>query len=77
MQDTIQFASSRREALATLIGGAAWLANAKFANAVAGPEGLEYEVLKAGKGPKPKIGDLVAIRFKVLLCNRGCEMKVH
>jgi FKBP-type peptidyl-prolyl cis-trans isomerase len=65
MHSAVPFSSSRRETLAALIGGAALLANGKFANAIAGPEGLEYEVLKAGKGPKPKVGDLVAIRFKV------------
>jgi hypothetical protein len=27
--------------------------------------GLKYTVLESGKGPKPKIGDLVAIRFSV------------
>uniref|UniRef100_A0A7S0LWQ9 peptidylprolyl isomerase n=1 Tax=Cryptomonas curvata TaxID=233186 RepID=A0A7S0LWQ9_9CRYP len=63
-ESSVHAPSTRREALGVLFGGAAWLANAKFASAIAGPEGLEYEVLKAGKGPKPKIGDLVAIRFK-------------
>jgi FKBP-type peptidyl-prolyl cis-trans isomerase len=57
--------SSRREALGVFAGAAAWFSNAKFASALEGPEGLTYEVLKTGKGPKPKIGDLVAIRFKV------------
>ncbi len=65
MHSAVPFSSSRRETITALIGGAALLANGKFANAIAGPEGLEYEVLKAGKGPKPKVGDLVAIRFKV------------
>ncbi len=65
MQESSVHIPNRREALGVLLGGTAWLVNAKFASAVAGPEGLEYEVLKAGKGPKPKIGDLVAIRFKV------------
>ena len=57
--------TGRREALAFLAGGAAWLANVKLASAVDGPEGLKYEIVKSGKGPQPKIGDLVAIRFKV------------
>ena len=63
---TQQVSSSRREAIAAIVGGAAWLANVNFANAIAGPDGLEYEVLASGQGPKPKIGDLVAIRFKVM-----------
>ena len=27
------------------------------------PNGVSYEVVKAGTGPKPEIGELVAIRF--------------
>jgi len=33
--------------------------------ALAKGEGVEYSVITKGTGPKPKVGDLVAIRFKV------------
>jgi FKBP-type peptidyl-prolyl cis-trans isomerase len=31
------------------------------------PSGVKYEVVKAGNGPKPEIGELVAIRFKAFV----------
>ncbi len=42
--------------------------------------GLQYTVVEAGRGPKPKIGDLVAIRFSVGMLTKflttGCLLNV-
>jgi len=68
---------SRRDAFTSTAGAAlaAWLAGApqpSFAALEMGPKagetgelegGLKYKVETQGKGPKPKVGDLVAIRF--------------
>lgn len=64
-------AVSRQDALKTMVGGA-FSAAAIMANAPAPvwavdeatlATGVKYEVLKTGDGPKPEIGELIAIRF--------------
>ncbi|KAJ1473804.1 hypothetical protein T484DRAFT_1972211 [Baffinella frigidus] len=64
---------SRREALGAFAVAGAWAASplAAFAEGadltfqpLTNGQGVEYSVLKKGSGPKPKVGDLVAIRFK-------------
>lgn len=45
--------------------GAEWLAaNAKKPGVKTMPDGLQYKVLVAGKGPKPKPGDTVSAHYK-------------
>lgn len=57
-------AMSRQEALVTIGSSmvAAWLISPPaFAEKL--PSGVTYEVIKNGDGPKPEIGELIAIRF--------------
>ena len=54
---------SRQEALATIGSSMAALLISPPALAEKLPSGVTYEVIKNGDGPKPEIGELIAIRF--------------
>ena len=56
-------AMSRQDALATLGSSMAALLISPPAFAEKLPSGVTYEVIKNGDGPKPEIGELIAIRF--------------
>lgn len=63
---------SRREFLAGAAALGGWAAGAGAAVAADLPGGISYSVVKEGKnGGKPKVGDLIAIRFKVALQSSG------
>eukprot|EP00429_Kryptoperidinium_foliaceum_P053840 CAMPEP_0176080660 /NCGR_PEP_ID=MMETSP0120_2-20121206/40347_1 /TAXON_ID=160619 /ORGANISM="Kryptoperidinium foliaceum, Strain CCMP 1326" /LENGTH=182 /DNA_ID=CAMNT_0017414427 /DNA_START=37 /DNA_END=585 /DNA_ORIENTATION=+ len=61
---------SRSEAVQTLVGGGAAAAFGFLVQPTSSwaattlPSGVSYEVVKNGDGPKPEIGELIAIRFK-------------
>ena len=56
---------SRADMLKTTLAGAFLVAaNPVPASAETVGNGVTYEVLRAGDGPKPEIGELIAIRFK-------------
>jgi FKBP-type peptidyl-prolyl cis-trans isomerase len=60
-------AVSRQDMLKTVMGGAfatVILSNPLPAFAETTAAGVQYEVVKAGDGPRPDVGELVAIRFK-------------
>lgn len=40
-------------------------------DAVTLPSGVQYEVVKAGTGPKPSVGELAGIRFKAVVVETG------
>lgn len=58
---------SRQDALKTMGGLLTAVAGVSFAGLPASaetlPSGVTYEVIKSGDGPKPEVGELVAIRF--------------
>lgn len=55
---------TRQEMMKTLGGVAAgWVLATASSGAETTPAGVTYEVVKAGTGPKPEVGELIAIRF--------------
>lgn len=55
---------SRQDMLKTMGGAAAaWMLTSIPSGAETTPAGVKYEVIKKGDGPKPEVGELVAIRF--------------
>mmetsp|Transcript_19281 Transcript_19281/g.46568 ORF Transcript_19281/g.46568 Transcript_19281/m.46568 type:complete len:208 (+) Transcript_19281:152-775(+) len=73
---------SRKSMLQTLVQGTtaaavtvAFMPQATFAAAATEtlPSGVSYEVVKAGTGPKPDIGELVAIRFAAYYGDRKID----
>ncbi|MCB0790798.1 MAG: FKBP-type peptidyl-prolyl cis-trans isomerase [Flavobacteriales bacterium] len=58
-------AKEQAEAEGNLRKGEEWLAeNGKKAGVVTTESGLQYEVLQAGKGPKPQAADKVTVNYK-------------
>ena len=71
---------SRKSVLETLVkGGAATVAASllsqqpAFAASETLPSGVSYEVVKKGDGPKPEVGELVAIRFAAYFGDRKID----
>lgn len=74
---------SRKSVLETLVqGGVAAVAAASFVGGAPSPawaaveslpSGVTYEVLKKGDGPKPEVGELVAIRFAAYCGDRKID----
>jgi len=63
---------TRREFLATGAAAVGWAATGGVAVAETLPSGLEYEVVKKGKGGgTPVVGDLISIRFKLVVKSSG------
>jgi hypothetical protein len=55
---------SRQDMMKTMGGVAAgWMLTSVSSGAETTPTGVKYEVIKAGTGPKPDIGQLIGIRF--------------
>ena len=55
---------SRQDMLKTMGGVAAgWMLTSIPSGAETTPAGVKYEVIKKGSGPKPEVGELIAIRF--------------
>jgi FKBP-type peptidyl-prolyl cis-trans isomerase len=55
---------SRQDMMKTMGGVAAgWMLTSVSSGAETTAAGVKYEVIKAGTGPKPDVGQLVAIRF--------------
>lgn len=54
---------SRQDALKTIGSAVAAFLIASPSTAATLPSGVTYEVIKNGDGPKPEIGELIAIRF--------------
>jgi FKBP-type peptidyl-prolyl cis-trans isomerase len=72
---------SRKSVLETFVkGGAATVAASflspqqpAFATTETLPTGVTYEVIKTGSGPKPEVGELVAIRFAAYFGDRKID----
>lgn len=63
-------AEQMAEAEANLRAGEAWLTeNGKKPGVITTASGLQYEVLQAGKGPKPTLADQVKVNYRGTLIN--------
>jgi len=67
------FQQTAATAAAALIVGLAWTAPAAAAEptTTVTPGGVTVQIIKQGDGPKPDIGELVAIRFAAYVSSRG------
>jgi FKBP-type peptidyl-prolyl cis-trans isomerase len=55
----------------TLAFGMLWTTTSKAASAETTADGITYQVIKTGDGPKPEIGELIAIRFAAYVAATG------
>lgn len=55
----------------TLAFGMLWTTTSTSARAETTADGITYQVIKTGDGPKPEIGELIAIRFAAYVAATG------